>query len=484
MKAGIYLRVSTEDQARHGYSLAAQAQECRSKAEAAGAAETAEYSDDGWSGATLDRPALERLRADARAGAIDLVVTLDPDRLSRDLVHLLLLADEFEAMKTPLIFVTMDWQNTPEGRLFLSMRGAVAEFEKAKIRERGLRGRRRKAETGGIASAPVRLFGYQYRDGALTVVQDEAAVVRRIFQLCGNESMGAIRIVDTLRAEGVRAPEGARWHPATVVRMLRNPVYAGHLRQFSKGKIRLDLRVSVPPILTQETWDAAQATIERHLTVNPGRAASTRAPLLSGIGRCGICGGTLYCQGGYRHLPLSGSYVCANRRQPNGPTGKVRCSNRYHKRRDVDAAVWEAILALLREDDALWTRRLQTDGQDEATIAAKRGALERQLADLRGARERVVALVVRGAIGQDEAEAALRDTGAQLQRTQSALREIAAGAAARATAARRLLEGLGALRVEAGAAATPEARRAVARRLLEAAILHSDGTIELVPKTT
>lgn len=482
MKAALYLRVSTEDQAKHGYSLPAQADECHRKAEAAGAAATVTYSDNGWSAGTLDRPALERLRADVRAGAIDTVITLDPDRLSRDLVHLLLLTDEFEAAKVPLVFVTMDWQNTPEGRLFLSMRGAVAEFERAKIRERGLRGRKKKIQGGGIGSAPVRLFGYRYQDGALTVVEDEAAVVRRIFDLCGRDGSGTMRIAQTLRSEGVPAPKGARWHPGTIVRILRNPVYAGQLRQFAKGKLRWDLRVRVPAILSQETWDAAQAAMQHHLDINPGRAASVRAPLLAGIGRCGVCGGTLYCQGGYRTQPMSGYYVCGNRKQPNGPTGRARCTNRYHKRWDVDAAVWQAIVALLREDDAVWARRLEGETEDEAEIAAKRAALERQVGDLRGARERVMALVVRGTIGQDEADQALRNSSAQLQRAQSALRAIVTKGATRAAEANRLLEGLSLLRAEAEAAATPEARRAVARRLLEAVVLHPDGTVELVPK--
>jgi len=103
------------------------------------------------------------------------------------------------------------------------------------------------------------------------------------------------------------------------------------------------------------------------------------------------------------------------------------------------------------------------------------------VAELRGARERVPTLV-RSVIGPDEAEKALRDSAAQLQRAQAALRPLVAGEAARRAEAQRLLADLQRLRVEAEAAATPEARRAVARRLLREVYLYPDGRVELVPK--
>ena len=359
---------------------------------------------------------------------------------------------------------------------------ALSPSSRAKIRERWLRGRKKKIQGGGIGSAPVRLFGYRYAAGALAVVEEEAEVVRRIFALCGDEGFGAMRIAQALGSEGVPAPRSGRWHPGTIARMLRNPVYTGQLRQFSQGKLHWDLRVPVPAIVSQGAWDADQASVQRHLESNPGRAASVRAPLLAGIGRCGVCGGTVYCQGGYRTQPTSGHYVCGNRRQPNGPTGRPPCSNRYHQRWCVDEAVWAAILDLLSEDDAVWARRVLDGEADEGVLAAQRAALERQLGDLRGARERVTALVVRGVLGEEEAEKALRDSAAQLQRVQAALRAVVHRGDTRAAEAQRLLQGLGALRVEAEAAATPEARRAVARRLLATVVLHSDGTVELFPK--
>ncbi|HWR31820.1 MAG TPA: recombinase family protein, partial [Negativicutes bacterium] len=133
--SAIYARVSTDDQARAGYSLPDQVAACRQRLLALGHTDIAEYIDDGYSGEFLDRPALSRLRDDLRKKKVEIVMVYDPDRLSRNLINQLLLSDEFEGENCKLLFVTGDYDASPEGRLFFSLRGAVAEFEKAKIRE-------------------------------------------------------------------------------------------------------------------------------------------------------------------------------------------------------------------------------------------------------------------------------------------------------------------------------------------------------------
>lgn len=139
MADGIYTRVSTEEQAKSGYSLSEQIRACRAKVR--NASEVFEYIDEGVSGKFLDRPALTKLRNDVRDGLIDRVICLDPDRLSRKLMNQLIISEELEK-KAKLVFVNGEYARTPEGMLFYQMRGAIAEFEKAKINERMSRGRR------------------------------------------------------------------------------------------------------------------------------------------------------------------------------------------------------------------------------------------------------------------------------------------------------------------------------------------------------
>lgn len=486
MRAAIYTRVSTEDQATKGYSLPAQAGECRRKALDQGATEIVEYTDDGTSGGTLDRPALRRLRGDISGRAIDIVVVLDPDRLSRSLTHLLLLADEFESFKVPLVFCTMDWQDTPEGRLFLSMRGAVAEFEKAKIRERMIRGKRQKVAQGGIAQAPIHLFGYTYRDGHLELDEAEAAAVRRIFELSAN-GMGTVQLARQMADETWAAPSGGRWWQGTVARILRNPAYKGELRQFHKGdRSGPEALVPIPSVVSPQLFAAVQASMDEHLARNPGRAAAVRDLLLAGLARCGVCGTSMCAVGGHNRGKPGGKwpyYACARRRNPQsfGDNPDRRCTNGYHHTKRTDDAVWEAIVALLEEPAEKWRERVQGTSPSLA-ISPDRDRLEAELAALRSARDRVVALVLRGSLSTDEADGALRENSARSRQLQHALRSLDASEAERQRAAARSMEEVQSLRQLAEGALTPESRKAVAKRLLRSVLVYPDRRVELVPR--
>jgi site-specific DNA recombinase len=137
----IYVRVSTEEQAKSGYSLPDQIRRCTEKANSLA---VKEYIDDGYSGEFLERPALEKLRNDLRIGLIRTVIVYDLDRLSRETDHLLILVKEFEK-KATLIFVTNEYAKTPSGEMFMTIHAAIAKYEKSTIKERTIRGKRQKA---------------------------------------------------------------------------------------------------------------------------------------------------------------------------------------------------------------------------------------------------------------------------------------------------------------------------------------------------
>ncbi len=159
-RAALYCRVSTDAQAER-YGLGSQEQGLRRRTvernwSLVQDGERNAFIDDGYSGSELDRPALSRLRQAITEGRVDVVLCYDPDRLSRSLSHLLLLTSEFEGAEVRLEFITQDTDTSPEGRMFFAIRGAVAEYEKAKILERTARGRREKARQGKIIN-PVNL---------------------------------------------------------------------------------------------------------------------------------------------------------------------------------------------------------------------------------------------------------------------------------------------------------------------------------------
>ena len=141
-RVSTYARVSTEDQAKHGYSLPTQMEACRKYAEERGWSVVAEISDDGISGAAFDRPGLDRIRDMAQAGEITGVVVYEIDRLSRKLAHQLIIEEELGQAGVSVHYVLGDYADTDEGRLMKQIRGAISEFERAKIRERMRRGRR------------------------------------------------------------------------------------------------------------------------------------------------------------------------------------------------------------------------------------------------------------------------------------------------------------------------------------------------------
>jgi site-specific DNA recombinase len=141
MYAAIYARVSTEDQGK-GFSIPTQIEAGQKLADREGYTVPGSHLliDEGISGTTMDRPGLRKLRDLVNAHAIAAVIVYDPDRLSRNLGHQLLLAEEFERQGVKLLIVSHPMEQGPEGWLFFQMRGALAEYERAKILERTRRG--------------------------------------------------------------------------------------------------------------------------------------------------------------------------------------------------------------------------------------------------------------------------------------------------------------------------------------------------------
>lgn len=362
-RAAIYLRVSSDEQARHGYSLGEQEERCRQLALELGAVEVVRYADGGESGSKLDRPGLSGLREALGQGRHDLVVVLDPDRLARNLYLQLALHDEFRRLGVALEFVNLDWEDTPDGRLFLQMRGAIAEYEREKIRMRTYAGRRRKARQGGLPCGPVHAYGYHYDRESQRLIPDpaQAATVREMFRwaACGDPVLfpdgppGPGRIARQLNRLGVPPARGGAWHPNTVRQMLRNQRYIGELITFrtvtERGRRRPapeeeQIRVPVPPLVDRATFAQANANLAANGRRHQGRP---RHPyLLSGLLRCGVCG-----------CPLHGSLQRLRRRTHPVAEPYYACSGRptcrlpLQRAAPLEERVWEAVAAHLASLD-------------------------------------------------------------------------------------------------------------------------------------
>src|SRR6266566_7197470 len=193
--AAIYARVSSEQQADE-HTIASQVAALRARVAQDGLLLPAEreFLDEGYSGATLVRPALERVRDLVAGGGIDRLYVHSPDRLARRYAYQALLLDEFHAAGVEVVFLNRALGQSPEDELLLQVQGMMAEYERAKILERSRRGKRHGAHLGNVAVLSGAPFGYRYirKDeggGAARyeIVLDEARVVRQVFHWVGLE---------------------------------------------------------------------------------------------------------------------------------------------------------------------------------------------------------------------------------------------------------------------------------------------------------
>lgn len=395
-RAAVYLRVSTEEQARHGYSLAAQREACRERARQLGAAEILEFADEGVSGALLERPGLSALREALRGREIQLVVVMDPDRLARNLSHQLLITEEIEKARARLEFINFEWRNTPEGQLFYAVRGAIAQFEKEKIRERTTRGRRQKAKAGRLPLA-FRPYGYDYDRSAsmLVVNQREAELVRRMFDWLLTEGEGPNGIARRLNALGIPARKGGQWHRNVVRQILRNPVYTGVFwaNRYDTAGLGLNrhrpreervvptlrpeeewIPIPVPAIIDRGQWEQAQRVLDRARRLWSGRPRAEY--LLSGLVVCARCGLSMTGQQVKEWGRRRRVYTCRRSSQGSRPGA---CGLRVDASA-VEELVWGQVAGWLHDPEELWRAAAWPNGS---------GAMEQELGEVRQGLQRV-----------------------------------------------------------------------------------------------
>jgi len=222
----IYARVSSDDQVR-GYSLDQQIGALREWAAREDYEVQEEVRDEGWSGAYLERPGLDRVRDLVEGREVRVVVAQDADRITRDPAHRAFIDGEFERFGTRLLALD-DWgDDTHEGELLKYLKGWVSKGERLKISERSRRGKREKArrgETVGVLRAPLG-FNYTQDRKALELDPQGMVIVRRIFELTA-EGRSLFAVKKALERDGVPTVTGKRlWNIKTLHRIVNNDVY-------------------------------------------------------------------------------------------------------------------------------------------------------------------------------------------------------------------------------------------------------------------
>ena len=245
LSVAFYARVSSQGQANDA-TIQSQVAALRARIQQDGLTIDDErcFLDDGYSGGTLVRPALERLRDLAWIGGLDRLYVLAPDRLARKYVAQAILLEEFRKHGVEVVFLSQPRDPTAEGELLLQMQGMIAEYERAKILERTRRGRRFAAKQGKLSVMGRAPYGYRYipkhqgdGEARYEVLLEEARVVRDLFTWVGVEGLSLRQVVSRLAEQGVRPrKDGACWDRATIRGILRNTAYHGVARY---GKTRV-----------------------------------------------------------------------------------------------------------------------------------------------------------------------------------------------------------------------------------------------------
>ena len=235
VRVAIYACVSSEEQ-REGQTIDSQIAELERFATAQGWVVAGVYKDEGWSGAVLARPELDRLRDDASKRLFDLVLLNDVDRLARDVSHLGVIKRDLERHGVQVRFRKLPAEQSPTANLMVNILGSFAEFEREMIIDRTRRGRRHKVEVRQQFLGSLAPYGYRYvtkdqaasRDGYLEILPEQTTVVRQMFQWVDQEGLSARKVMQRLNGLGVRPTKGGRsWGKSSVTRILRCETYAG-----------------------------------------------------------------------------------------------------------------------------------------------------------------------------------------------------------------------------------------------------------------
>jgi site-specific DNA recombinase len=236
LAVAIYARVSSDQQAQ-AQTIASQVAALRERVTADGGIllPECEFIDEGYSGATLVRPGLERLRDLCANGGVERLYVHSPDRLARKYAYQVLLIDEFQRMGIEVMFLNRELSRSPEDELLLQVQGMVAEYERAKILERSRRGKRHAAQVGNVNVLCGAPYGYRYvskhqggGSARYDIIEEEARVVRQIFSWIGQERLSIGEVCRRLQRAAEHTRTGrTQWDRSVVWGILKNPAYKG-----------------------------------------------------------------------------------------------------------------------------------------------------------------------------------------------------------------------------------------------------------------
>jgi len=463
-RALLYARVSGDDRRKEGRNLAGQLEMCREYAHERGYEIVDELSEDdrGASGYEINLPTLNRVRDMATAGEFDVLVVRELDRLSRNLAKQLVVEEELRRNGVHVEYALAEYPDTPEGNLQKHVKAAIAEYEREKIRERMVRGRRLKVKAGHVLLHSTPPYGYQRATNettgkdTLAPFEPEARIVRLIFHwyAYGDDGQGplSIRAIakkltemrvptrhdTTPDCRGSKKQGHGHWHPGTIGKYLSSETFVGTWH-YSKGHNADNPRhewlpVEVPPLIDTRTWETVQK--RRKLNRDTAKRNMKYQYLVRRRLTCGLCGMKMGCHTGTKRTQ-KGKYIYLYYQCPatHGNTFVRECNLPLFRAKAVDRAVWRWIEGLILDPENLASalRELQAESQrTNQPLHERLGILDEQIADHEGQYQRLLDLYVGGQFPREmlmERKLRLEKTIASLTEERKKLAESLAASA-------------------------------------------------------
>ena len=423
--AAIYARVSSEQQ-KEERTIVSQTAALVEFAKSEGYSVPDEwiFQDEGYSGASLVRPGLERVRDLAAEREIQAVLALAPDRLSRKYAYQVLLIEELARHGVAVVFLKAPHTGTPEDQLLLQFQGMIAEYERAQILERSRRGKRHRAKHGEISVLSGAPYGYRYvrksedQGARHEVIQAEAQVVREVYDLYTSAGLSIGAITRGLNQRGVPTRKGAaQWCRSTIWAILRNPAYRG-LACFGKTQKALRQRtnnrtlrkrgglparnsasyemardqwieVPVPALVDEERFALAQERLQSNKKHATRRTIDPS--ILQGLVHCRHCGYALYRTSTRTSARKIHYYRCLGS-DAWRYVGGARCDQRPIRLDLLEHIVWSEIVLLIEDPSLVQTelnRRVEA-ARNSSPTKRQHESLTRDLAQIHKRIDRVL----------------------------------------------------------------------------------------------
>jgi site-specific DNA recombinase len=503
----VYARVSTADQAKHGYSLDSQIEKCVAKAK-----EKHKVKDDeiivlveaGGMGDDPNRPALNYGLYLLEKGLGKTFVILHPDRLTRDNTLQGVVSRRIWNLGVDLEFVEFQVDpNDPESMLMYNIQGSIAQYNKAKIHANSKRGRIQKAKKGEIPAFK-RMFGYSYNKDTdkLEINEEEQEVFNLIVDMLLKENLSCNQIAKELSKRGISAPLKNAWYQNTITRMLRNESYCGtyyygktKVVQQEGKKIQVPkpkeewIAISIPPLLDLSTFQLIQDKIDE-FTKNKGRKSTDY--ILKGIAKCGRCGSA--AGSGITSKVKSGVYkyyACrkkASKAYEVGTGHNVHtCTGKNWRVDIVDEFVWATIEKLLGNPKQIANMLMDMSSDTEKinTLASTKIKIEAKLKEIANEETSYIMLFGKGKISEQQ----LDQLTEPLKENKLAIEEDLKIVINQINTLNKsqeevdLIEGyLRKIKELFKKEVSSTEKRNIAKMLIEKVLLHEDDTIEIVWK--